>query len=245
MSDKACVAFLHPGQIETSFFESLFRLALHDIYGKGRLISHDKGFIAKRCSSAGIVAGRNGAVKTMLASDADWLLFIDSDMIFAEDTLERLIAVADPDERPVVGGLAFAVKKSGDAPLGGRRYRCEPTLYRVPDLGVIHDYPKNQLVRVGGTGAACLLSHRSALEKVRDEYGETWFDHVPAVGGGFFSEDLSYCIRLDKLDIPLHVHTGVKTSHDKGVVCFDEELYEQQRTVRPTIPTIILEEAHP
>lgn len=244
-TDKVCVSFLHPGQVQSTFAECLMRLMLHDVYGKGRLISHDHGIIGKRCSSAGIVAGRNGAVKTMLASSADWLLFIDSDMAFAEDTLEQLLAVADPDERPVVGALAFAVKKSGESSFGGQRYACEPTLYAAPDLAVMHDYPRNQLVKVGATGAACILSHRSALEKIRDEWDETWFNHVPAIGGGFFSEDLSYCIRLDKLGIPLFVHTGVKTAHDKGVVCFDEEYYDQQRRVRPTIRQLDLQEATP
>lgn len=236
--DKVCVAFLHPGDVKSTFAECLMRLMLHDVYGKGRLISHDHGIVGKRCASAGIVAGRNGAVQTMLGSQADWLLFIDSDMAFAEDTLERLIAVADPVDRPVVGALAFAVKKSGSSSFGGQRYACEPTLYRAPDLAVIHDYPRNQLVKVGATGAACILAHRSALERIQAEWGDTWFDHIPAVNGGSFSEDLSFCIRLDKLDIPLYVHTGIKTSHDKGVVCFDEELYDQQRRVRPSIPTI-------
>ena len=230
MTAKACVMFLHPGTYHASFGECLLRLMLHDVYGKGRLISHDFGMVGKRCSSSGIVHGRNSGTKQFLDdSDAEWLFWIDSDMGFAEDTLERLIAAADPETRPVVGGLCFAVKKRENTQWGGRRYYCEPTLYRKPDLDVVLDYPRDELVEVGATGAACLLIHRSALERIRAEWGDVWFDHVPAVGGGFFSEDLSFCIRLDKLGIPLFVHTGVKTMHDKDFVCFDEETYDQQR----------------
>lgn len=232
MSGRACVMFLHPGTYHASFGECLMRLMIHDIYGKGRLISHDFGIIGKRTSSAGIVHGRNsGTAQFLDKSDAEWLLWIDSDMGYPETVLEDLIAAADPDERPAVGGLCFAVKKGDNTKWGGRRYYTEPTLYRKPDLAPILDYPRDQLVEVGATGAACLLVHRSALERIREEWGDVWFDHVPSVTGGFFSEDLSFCIRLDKLDIPLFVHTGVKTMHDKGYVCFDEELYDQQREV--------------
>lgn len=230
MTALATVMFLHPGHYEASFDECKTRMLLHDIYGNGRLITHDHGLIGKRCSSGGITAGRNAGTRQFLdESKAEWLLWLDSDMGFAEDTLERLIAAADPTERPAVGALCFAVKKDSNTEWGGRRYYAEPTLYMAPDLAPLFDYPRDEMVRVGATGAACLLVHRSALERIRTEWGDAWFDPVPSVTGGFFSEDLSFCIRLDKLDIPLFVHTGIKTMHDKGYVCFDEEHYDRQR----------------
>lgn len=230
MNGQATVMFLHPGKYHASFGECLMRLMLHDVYGPGRLISHNFGLIGKRCSSSGIVQGRNSGTRQFLDdSDAEWLLWIDSDMGFAENTLERLIAAADPTERPVVGALCFGVKKGDNIEWGGRRYYCEPTLYRKPDLAPILDYPRDELVEVGATGAACLLIHRSVLERIRDEWGDEWFDPVRSTTGDVFSEDLSFCIRLDRLGIPLYIHTGIKTMHDKDFVCFDEELFDQQQ----------------
>lgn len=205
------------------------RMLVHDLSGAQRVVSSKLGFYAKQCSSGALVEGRNSVVRQFLDQDtADWLLFVDADMVFHPDTLERLIAAADPVERPVVGGLCFAVKEAEPSEFGVRRFRCEPTLYGAPDLAVMSDYPRDELVRVGATGAACILSHRSALETLRGEYGDGWFDKVPHVDGGTFSEDFSYCIRLDRCDIPIHVHTGIKTGHDKGVVVFDEAFYDQQ-----------------
>ncbi len=66
----------------------------------------------------------------------------------------------------------------------------------------------NKLYRVDGTGAACLLIHRSALEMVKSD----WFSTVGDLG-----EDLSFCRRLADHDIPVYVHTGIKASHHKSV----------------------------
>jgi GT2 family glycosyltransferase len=230
VTDKVSVVFLHPGEVKTTFFESFTRMLINDIYGAGRIISHNHGMIGKRCSAGGLVDGRNGGTRQMLESEADWLLFIDADMVFGQTLLEDLLAAADPDERPVVGALCFATRKDRAGPLGVTRFKCEPTMYRAPDLAVMDEYPDNEMVRVGATGGACLLIHRSALETVREEFGDHWFDPVPITVGGFFSEDLSFCIRLDKLEIPLYVHTGIKTAHDKGFVFYDEETYLRQRT---------------
>jgi hypothetical protein len=41
-----------------------------------------------------------------------------------------------------------------------------------------------------------------------------------------FGEDTSFFIRASELQIPLHVHTGVRTSHDKGGIFLTEQTYE-------------------
>lgn len=116
-------------------------------------------------------AGRNEVARAFLdKSEAEWLFFIDSDMGFAPDTVDRLVASADPETRPVVGGLAFAQKSAGPGPIGARRFRANPTLYRAAEvdnrIGFVpmFDYPPDQLVEVQATGAACLLIHRTVLE---------------------------------------------------------------------------------
>jgi hypothetical protein len=95
----------------------------------------------------------------------------------------------------------------------------------------IVDYPRDALLPVSGTGAACLLIHRSALETLRTHGGDHWFDHVTHPGGTVFSEDLSFCIRLAAADIPLYVDTSVRTTHDKHGVFLDEDEFDRCRAL--------------
>jgi GT2 family glycosyltransferase len=230
------VGFLHPGYYQACFAESLKELLFFDATGAQRIVSHDFGQLGKNCGSGGIVDGRNQLARVMCdESQAEWLFMVDSDMGFAPDTVERLIAAADPILRPVVGGLAFAQKTDGKASFGGIRYRCQPTIYRWYDqddkVGVVpqFDYPRDQLVECAATGGACLLIHRTVFEKIRTRYGDNWFTPVTHPKGTTFSEDLSFCIRVAGADLPLFVHTGVRTTHDKGSVFLDEEYFDRQQ----------------
>ena len=230
------VGFLHPGHYAACFAESLKELLFADAFGQQRIVSHDFGQLGKNCGSGGIVDGRNQLAKVMCDdSQAEWLFMVDSDMGFAPDTVERLIAAADPKARPVVGGLAFAHKTDGKASHFGVRYRCQPTIYRWFEdddkVGVVpqFDYERDALVECAATGGACLLIHRTVLERIRARYGDVWFDPVKHPKGTTFSEDLSFCIRIAGIGVPLYVHTGVKTTHDKGGVFLDEEHFDRQQ----------------
>lgn len=230
------VAFLHPGHYSAVFAESLEAVLFADIQS-GRILSHRFGKLGKQCGSAGIVDGRNAVARAFLdEADSEWLFMVDSDMGFAADTVERLVAAADAKERPIVGALAFAQKTAGSTSLGGIRYVAQPTIYQFLEFddragfAPWIDYPKDELVQVGATGAACLLVHRSVFETIRAKYGDRWFDpvsHPKSVN--HFSEDLSFCVRVAGCDFPMYVHTGVKTTHDKGFTFLDEEFYDAQQ----------------
>lgn len=235
---KVSLAYLHPGHVEACFHESLIELLFYDASTHGRLL-HSHGKMGKRAGSGGIVDGRNQMAQLMLdESEADWLMMIDSDMGFAADTLERLIDAADPVERPVVGALCFAYAQDGRASFYGARWRCLPTVYdwvdNDDDVGFLSrmKYERDALQLAGATGAACMLVHRSALEKIRDKYGDVWFDPIVHPKGRKFSEDMSFCLRLSFVDLPLYVDSRVKTTHCKGAVFYDEEYFDLQELGR-------------
>ena len=239
MTDTVTVGSLHPGHYAACFARSLQDMYLHDLANSQRMFSHDAGEFAEQCGSGGIVSGRNLlATKMLEVSTADWLFMVDSDMGFARDTVDRLIESADPVDRPVVGGLAFAHKTDGRKELNGIRYKCQPTIYDFVELeheaGVVarFDYVRDAVVPCGGTGGACLLIHRNVIQLIRDQYGETWFNPITHAKGTTFSEDLSFCIRVAGVGVQLHVDTGVKTTHDKGGVFLDEEHFDLQQAAR-------------
>jgi len=233
------VGHLSPGYWQACFGASLLDLMLYDAAHEQRVISHKFGHVHKQAGAGGISSGRNRVTQIMLdESEVEWLWFVDSDMGFEPDTIEKLVTTADPGERPVVGGLAFAQKSDGTGPMFARRYRAVPTVYALADneeeVGFlpIMDYPKDSTLEVAGTGAACILIHRSALETIREEHGDQWFSPVPKPDGEYYGEDLSFCLRLASVGIPVHVDTAVKTTHDKGGVFFDEETFDLQEAFR-------------
>lgn len=234
---QVSVGFLHPGYYAACFAESLQDILFHDLAHQQRIVSHPHGKMGKECGSGGIVAGRNKLAQAFLdESESEWLFMVDSDMGFAADTVEQLILNADKFSRPVLGALCFAMKTDGRASFYGIRYRATPTLYEFVETDTqvgfvpLFDYPRDQVVKVAATGAACVLIHRRALEAVRRKYGDVWFDPIThPKGPTTFSEDLSFSVRVAGCDIPLHVHTGVKTTHDKGGVFLDEDWFDKQR----------------
>lgn len=218
---KVQIAYLHATRVSHSWHSSMMRLMIHDIAG-AQVVGGPPHEI--RTDSGGLVEGRNLAVSTFLdETDDEWLFFVDTDMGFQADALDRLLAAADPTERPVVGGLCFALREFKGDGKGGRRVMPAPTLYRwarKPDTGhigfsTIWDVPVDQVTRVAGTGGAFLLIHRGALQRVRERFGDQWFDHVRYADGRPVSEDLSFCWRLHLVGAPVHVHTGVQVTHHK------------------------------
>lgn len=209
------VAYLHPGQVAGEFCRSLTNLVL--AY-PGLITGH-----MAVAAGANISRARNEVVEAFLDSTCEWLWMVDSDMTFEIEALEGLLAVADPDERPVVGGLCFAAHRVESG------YRLAPTIYDIrPDgLARFDSYPENTALRVGATGAAMLVVHRTVFERFPESNEPLRWFRESIVDGRLRGEDITFCAQLRDLDIPIYVHTGVKTGHVKTTV-LDEELYRWQ-----------------
>jgi hypothetical protein len=233
-SHPATFAYLHPGDVSAAFAFSFARMMVYETYRTGAA----PNVLALRCASGQIVKGRNDLAESFLAHETDWLVMCDADMGFGADAVARLLETADPDERPAVGGLCFALKRGGetDWELQAERYRQCPTVYRGVETDTEvgfqadGDYERNALVQCDATGAAFFVVHRSALEKIRAEFGPTYFTPIQHPKKETpFGEDFSFFIRLAAVGLPLFVHTGIKTSHDKGGVFLTEETYDDQQ----------------
>jgi len=187
--------------------------ALVSVWGRSIEISH----------------ARNVGAAAFLSSDADWLLWIDTDIGFEKDALEKLMEVADPETAPIVGGLCFIEGDFAHDWMGGLRSSLSPTLYDwtwVEDAGGYKMVPRqewttDEVTRVGATGCGFLLTHRSVYEKISrwlHEQGappNVWFERIPGPDGERCGEDVSFCLRAHQVGLPILVHTGVATTHQK------------------------------
>jgi GT2 family glycosyltransferase len=134
----------------------------------------------------------------------DYILWLDSDMTFEPDLLERLLE--DIEGRQLVTGLCF-----------GRRPPFNPCIYKsirveqeglgyMPYTDNYFDYPRDQIFEVEGCGFACVLMTMDMAEAM-SVYGVPFF---PIAGLG---EDLAYCYRAKKLDYKLWCDSRLKIGH--------------------------------
>jgi cephalosporin hydroxylase len=240
------VAYLHNERVSHSWVESMRAMLEYDL-AHGRIARKPLNL---RCGAGMVAQTRNYGARLFLdKTDHEWLLYVDTDMGFAPDSAHRLLAVADPAERPVVGALCFAFMEAAYDGMGGWRRTIVPTMYKMgtdskgaPSFCYYGDYPADTVTEVAATGGAFILIHRSALEKLRAEHGDHWFDQIYDHAGDIVGEDIAFCGRLLKAGIIPAVHTGVKTTHHKEVWLAEDD-YEVQRAVTvevdPTLPVHI------
>src|SRR5205823_1935097 len=107
------VGVVHREQVSGYFFISFSRFHFHDAAHEGFVIRNggwDSVMSGPRLSEA-----RNTLVRHFLqATDHVSLWMLDADMTFEPNTLARLVEVADPQHRLIVGDLCFGRSPSGE-----------------------------------------------------------------------------------------------------------------------------------
>jgi GT2 family glycosyltransferase len=163
-----------------------------------------------------VALGRNLLTGQFLGRDQEWLMMVDTDIVFAKDAVSRLLASADPVERPIMSGLYHIFEKGRKVPAVYANVADDPGgIDLVP-----YDAPDEDIVaQAFSVGAGFLLVHRSVFEKIRDmsEGQASWFREI-VVDGRDFGEDISFCLRANVAGFPIHVNTGVRVGHIKSAM---------------------------
>ena len=238
--EQVCIGYPHLDSFGANFVDSVLRMVAYD-KTHGDHLMHNSGLrntgalAAAWGRSIEISHARNTIAAAFMASDADWLLWWDTDIGCEPNALEQLLAVADPETAPIVGGLCFIENEYSHDFMGGLRSKLAPTLYdwawMEPDNGMPgayklatrSDWTSGEVTRVAATGAGFLLTHRSVYEKISDWLmeqhapGHIWFERIPGPDGELCGEDISFCMRAHQVGLPVMVHTGVGTTHQKTI----------------------------
>ena len=212
---KTLIAIPCMDYLEADFTECLSELLLHT----------EKCSVEVKYLKASLVYdARNQLVKYAREKGGyDFVLWLDSDMTFEPDLLDRLID--DIEGRQAVSGLCF-----------GRRPPFNPCIYSELDVKtegklitpyrtVYTNYPRNSIFEVEACGFACVLMRMDVLEAM-GIYGVPFF---PVAGLG---EDLTFCWRARKLDIRFHCDSRLKIGHIMRISvdeAFVDQLLEGRR----------------
>lgn len=157
---------------------------------------------------------RNKIATHAVKAGADAVLWLDSDMIFPADTLEKMIQHLE-EGKEIVSGIYFR-----------RRTPFTPVIYKKLEKGGESkdylDYPKDSVFQVEGAGFGVIMTAGSVLQDMVIN-GMTWFDPMNGLG-----EDLSFCMRARELGYDIWCDSTIKCGHI-GQLVVDEKIWETMR----------------
>lgn len=156
-----------------------------------------------------IYDARNQLAAQALKAQADYILWLDSDMIVPPDVIPRMLKHME-DGKDFVSGIYFR-----------RRAPFAPVLYsRIDREGHadFNDYPEDTVFEIAGAGFGCCMTRVSMLEDIALNFKD-WFTPFNNYG-----EDLSFCLRALECGYKLYCDSTIKCGHI-GTVVVDESVY--------------------
>jgi hypothetical protein len=157
---------------------------------------------------------------------ADWLLWVDSDVVISPEGVLKLWKQKDKDKRPIMTGVYFTTDNP-EEPL----MVPMPTIFKFLEdkdggfgLARVHPLPKDQLIQVGAAGMGYVLMHRSVVTKIKEAIPDSQLFMDIGVGKKFIGEDIYFFALCEKAGVPLWCDTSVTAPHMKRF-SFDEHYY--------------------
>lgn len=169
-----------------------------------------------------VYMARNKMALTAIQNGFDYIVWIDSDMVFPPDTVKRLMAHAQYD-RDFVSALCFG----RSLPTSPRI--MEEIIWEQKEDRIIHDatpyndYPKNSTFEIGGAGFGCCMTSVKMIKEVAAAFGQPPFDPLPQLG-----EDYSFCWKAAKLGYKFWCDSRIKIGH-VGEMIYDEGTWLAQQ----------------
>lgn len=146
---------------------------------------------------------RNNLARQAIKSEADFVLWLDSDMVFAPDLLQRMLKVCQDEHIDFLTGLCFRRKPPYTPCLFDRLEKVDngasyTALMSVPD----------GRFKVGGCGFAGVLMSTDVLLSVAAKFNGRMFDPMDG-----FGEDVSFCWRARQCGYDIWCDSEIELGH--------------------------------
>lgn len=160
---------------------------------------------------------RNNLAKAAIKAEADWVLWLDSDMTFPPDLLQRMLKICEDNGLDFLSGLYFRRNPPYSTVLYDRLEATEKgasftTFESVPD----------GLFEIGGCGFGGVLMKADVLMDVMGKF-KRMFDPLDGMG-----EDLSFCWRARQCGYKLYCDSSLEMGH-VGYAEITREYFEAWR----------------
>lgn len=170
-----------------------------------------------------VYEARNKLMLKALEKEADYILWLDSDMKFPPDILLKLLEDAEQGMEYVCG--LYFKRQLPTSPVIAKSITWE----QDKNTGIVThgaelytDYPKDEVFEIAGSGFGCVLTKTSLILECAEKFATSPFDPLPQLG-----EDYSFCWRAGMISKKLYCDSRVKVGH-VGTMIYDETLYENQ-----------------
>lgn len=148
---------------------------------------------------------RNNLARQAIKAEADYVLWLDSDMVFSPDMLQRMMKVSKENDIDFLTGLCFRRKPPYTPCLFDKLERLEngagasyTALMSVPD----------GRFKVGGCGFAGVLMTTDVILSVSAKFGGRMFDPLPG-----FGEDVAFCWRARQCGYDIWCDSEIELGH--------------------------------
>lgn len=163
-----------------------------------------------------VYVARNNLANAAIQSEADQVLWLDSDMVFTPDFLEKMTEVSKANDIDILTALCFR-----------RKYPFTPTVYdkleydgKKAHFTQLLSIPEERF-EVGGCGLAGVLMGTDVLMSVSSKFGGRIFDPLEGMG-----EDISFCWRARQCGYQIYCDPDITMGH-VGQSVITRTFYEQ------------------
>lgn len=216
MTESVTIGIVHDDKIDAQFVVSLVQL----------LSTRRDNIMGRVAFRGGVVGrldrGRTDVIRLFLeneALEADWLLMVDSDMVFGTPQFDRILETADPVTRPIVTGLYLRASQPPS-----------PCVFELKDghLRIKDNIQPDKVQRIDSAGLGFTLAHRAALEHMREETGG-WCDNSDTNGHGEpLADDASFFQRARQSGFPIYLDSAVEVGHVKPGLLVPEQYWMER-----------------
>lgn len=166
-----------------------------------------------------IYTSRNKLAQKAIEMEADYVLWLDSDMVFPPDTMEKMFDRLKKDKLDILTGLYFR-----------RVHPYTPVLFdKLEMVGNVCNWTEfkelpEEPFEVGGCGFGCVLMDAGVFLDVQGRFGNMF---APIANTG---EDLAFCWRARECGYKIICDPDITAGH-VGHIIVNKEFYKGLRNV--------------
>lgn len=198
---KIMLAFPHPGKVDTDFMNSVLTLVFKAKYDLHIVDGYSGPVVSK---------ARNSLTQHFLNTPgAEYLLFADTDMVFDDEVLDRLLKA----DLPIVSALYLAPYPRVDElnPVALMRHEDDGLFWPLEIDPSSDGFDPETPIPVDGVGMGLCLIKRQVMEDLGADI-DKGMPFAEVDGNG---EDLTFCLRAQAQGYQSYVIPAARAGHRK------------------------------